>query len=191
MEPLFAPLALGKVQLQHRIAVGPTTRFRADENHIPLPMMAEYYGQRASVPGTLLITEATYISPEASGYDHAPAIYSAAQIEGWKKVTEAVHANGSFIFVQLWAMGRAADPKVLAKEGKGDLVAPSAIAMGDGAPVPRALREEEIYAFIGQCARAAKNAMDAGFDGVEVQYVDPQSWLDLGTNLCAVPRMDT
>lgn len=137
--------------------------------------MAEYYGQRASVPGTLLITEATYISPEASGYDHAPAIYSAAQIAGWKKVTEAVHAKGSFIFVQLWAMGRAADPKVLAKEGKGDLVAPSAIAMGDGAPVPRALREEEIYAFIRQYAQAAKNAMAAGFDGVEVQYVDPQS----------------
>jgi NADPH2 dehydrogenase len=185
MEALFSPLRLGRIELQHRVVMGPTTRFRADENHIPLPMMAEYYGQRASVPGTLLFTEATYVSPEASGYENAPALYNAAQIEGWKRVTDAVHAKGSFIFVQLWAMGRAADPKVLAEEGAGDLIAPSAIPMDKDAPTPRALLEEEIYHFINQYVQASKNAMVAGFDGVEVHAANgylTQQFLEESSN---------
>lgn len=112
MDVLFTPLEIGKSTLQHRVVLGPTTRFRADENQVPLPIMAEYYGQRAATPGTLLSAEATYISPGTSGYANAPAIYSQVQIEGWKHVTDAVHAKGSFIFVQLWAMGRAANPDI-------------------------------------------------------------------------------
>lgn len=88
-------------------------------------------------------------------------------------------------------MGRAADPKVLAKEGEGNLVDPSAIAVGEGASVPRALREEDIYAFIGQCVEAAKNPMEAGFDVVEVQYGGPQYWTRPCIDLYIVPRTDT
>ena len=168
MDLLFTQLKVGKATLQHRVVVGPTTRFRADEDHVPLPIMADYYGQRASTPGTLLCTEATYISPAASGYANAPAIYSAAQIEGWKRVTNAVHAKGSFIFVQLWPMGRAANPGILKRESASDLTAPSAIPMDAESPTPRALTEAEIYTHIAEYVQAAKNAMEAGFDGVEV-----------------------
>lgn len=99
---LFQPLKLGRHTLQHRIAMAPLTRFRASDEHVPVPeLAATYYGQRASVPGTLLVTEATFISRTAGGYDNVPGIYSAAQAAGWRHVTDAVHARGSFIFCQL------------------------------------------------------------------------------------------
>ncbi|MCJ1289350.1 Chanoclavine-I aldehyde reductase fgaOx3 [Xylographa carneopallida] len=167
MPSLSDPLQIGNCQLQHRLVMAPLTRYRADENHVPLPMVTEYYAQRASVPGTLLITEATVISPRASGYNHIPGIYSAAQIAQWKEVTAAVHAKGSYIYLQLWALGRAAHPDILAAEGY-PYVSSSATPMSVESPTPRALTEEEIHAFIADYASAAKNAIAAGFDGVEI-----------------------
>ncbi|KAE9375955.1 NADH:flavin oxidoreductase/NADH oxidase family protein [Stipitochalara longipes BDJ] len=168
MTSLFEPLKIGRSQLTHRVVMAPVTRFRAADDHTPLPMMAEYYGKRAATPGTLLMTEATYISPAASGYANAPALYTASHITGWKAVTDAVHANKSFIYAQLWAMGRAALPEVLKSESGLDLISSSAIPIDSHSPVPRALTEEEIQALIRDYVRAAHNAIEAGFDGVEV-----------------------
>jgi NADPH2 dehydrogenase len=166
---LFEPLKIGNTQLQNRIVMAPLTRFRADEEHVPLPYVAEYYAQRASSPGTLLISEATFIAPQAGGYAHAPGIYSKAQIEAWKKVTAAVHAKGSFIYLQLWALGRATDPSQLKKElGEKGIVKSSSDVAFKGGAKPEALTEEEIQEYIKWYAQAAKNSIEAGFDGVEI-----------------------
>ncbi|KAE8162550.1 hypothetical protein BDV40DRAFT_264920 [Aspergillus tamarii] len=165
---LFEPLHIGTITLNHRVVMAPLTRLRADEHHVPLPMSTNYYEQRASVPGTLLIAEATLISAAAGGVPHAPGLFTESQIQAWKKITDAVHAKGSYIFCQLIAVGRAADPSTLRKEGGFEVSAPSAIPMEDGATVPQALSEEEIQGFIRDFATAAKNAIAAGFDGVEV-----------------------
>ncbi|KAL4910549.1 hypothetical protein BDW74DRAFT_172020 [Aspergillus multicolor] len=164
---LFTPLTVGRLHLQHRIAMAPMTRFRSDEAHVPVPIVPTYYAQRASTPGTLIITEATFISPRAAGQDNVPGIYTADQIAAWKEVTAAVHAKDSFIFLQLWALGRAATHESIAKEGH-DVVSSSDVPMAEGAPVPRPLSEDEIEAYIREYAQAAKNAIAAGFDGVEV-----------------------
>ncbi|TGO26441.1 hypothetical protein BPAE_0059g00110 [Botrytis paeoniae] len=164
---LFTPLKVGTSELQHRIAMAPLTRFRADDNHVPLPMVAEYYAQRASVPGTLIVSEGTFIAPQAAGYANPPGIWSKEQIAGWKKVTDAVHAKKSYIWMQLWALGRAADPSNLQEEGGYKLKSSSDIAFeGGGKPEP--LTEAEIKEYIGLYAQAAKNAIEAGFDGVEI-----------------------
>ncbi len=164
---LFTPLQIGPITLQHRLVMAPLTRFRADDQHVPLPFVAEYYAQRASVPGTLLITEATFISPQASGYPNVPGLWSAEQLSAWRTVTEAVHAKGSFIFAQLWALGRTANPDDLKAKGY-ELTSSSATPMQPGGHVPRALSEEEINSFIASYADAARNAISAGFDGVEI-----------------------
>lgn len=164
---LFKPLKLGDIQLTNRVAMAPLTRFRADENHVPLPMVAEYYAQRASAPGTLLITEATLISHQAGGYANVPGIYTQAQIDSWKKVTEAVHKKGSFIFLQLWALGRVASPAQAEKEGI-TIKTSSPLALSEGYATPKEMTVEEIKETIGDYAQAAKNAMEAGFDGVEL-----------------------
>ncbi|CAD6443635.1 bf52587f-3f38-4ac0-b322-3d19f552eaa5-CDS [Sclerotinia trifoliorum] len=163
---LFTPLKVGTAKLQHRIAMAPLTRFRADENLVPLPMVSEYYTQRASVPGTHLITEATFIAPPAGGYSNVPGIFNKDQITAWKKVTDSVHAKKSYIWMQLWALGRAADPTELAKSGY-KVKSASDIAFEGGAK-PEALTEAEIKEYIGFYAQAAKNAIEAGFDGVEI-----------------------
>ena len=163
---LFKPVQIGSTKLEHRIALAPLTRFRCDENHVPLPMVTEYYTQRAQVPGTLLITDATIIAPQAAGYPGIPHIHSQEQIDGWKKVTASVHEKGSKIYMQLWALGRAADAGYLKKNGR-DVVSSSDVAFEGGAK-PRALSEDEIKEFIGLYAQAAKNAIEAGFDGVEI-----------------------
>ncbi|CDM33403.1 hypothetical protein DTO013E5_7275 [Penicillium roqueforti] len=168
MTKLFTPLHVGRMELANRIAMAPMTRYRASDNHVPLPIMKDYYAQRASVPGTLLITEATTISARAGGYANAPGIYNDAQIAAWKEVTDAVHAKGSYIYVQLWAVGRPANPQLLQAEGGYDLVSSSATAVSADAPTPRALSETEIYAWIADYAQAARNAVAAGFDGVEI-----------------------
>ncbi|OOF89981.1 hypothetical protein ASPCADRAFT_212322 [Aspergillus carbonarius ITEM 5010] len=129
--------------------------------------MTEHYEQRAAVPGTLLITEATLISPRAGSYRNVPGIWSEAQIAQWRKLTDAVHKKGSYIYMQLWALGRVADPTALKEEGDYDIVSSSAVPFGDG-PVPRELSEEEIRGYISDYAQAAKNAIAAGFDGVEI-----------------------
>jgi NADPH2 dehydrogenase len=167
MPRLFTPLQVGQVTLKHRIVMAPLTRYRADNDHVPLPFVKEYYEQRGSFPGTLLVTEATFISPQAGGYANVPGIHNDAQIKAWKEVTDAVHAKGSFIYCQLWALGRAAKPEVINSEGF-DHVSSSAVPIEEGLPVPRALTEEEIYQYIKDYAHAAKSAIAAGFDGVEI-----------------------
>lgn len=117
----------------------------------------------------MLITEATFISPAASGYQNVPGIYNDAQIKAWKEIVDAVHEKGGYIWLQLWALGRAANPEVKTKEGTGDLVSSSDKAMSDNSPKPRPLREDEIQQYVKEYAQAAKNAVQgAGFDGVEI-----------------------
>ncbi|THV00003.1 NADH:flavin oxidoreductase/NADH oxidase [Dendrothele bispora CBS 962.96] len=170
---LFRPLTVGDVTLKHRVVMAPLTRFRANANHVPLPIVKEMYAQRASTPGTLLITEATFIAPRAIGYDHAPGIWSDEQIAAWKEVTEAVHAKGSFIYLQLWAIGRIAYVNSLAKEDPSyDIVSASDIPLSDRPatdPKPRPFTIPEIKEYIALYAQAASNAVHkAGFDGVEI-----------------------
>lgn len=184
---LFSPLNVGKLKLSNRIAMAPLTRFRADKDHVPTAKVAKYYGQRASYPGTLLVTEATFISPKASGYPNAPGIWSPEQIAGWKEVVNAVHAEGSYIYLQLWHLGRASKSAELEKIGL-DVVSASDIPIAeDGASKPRALTEEEIHTTIADYAQAAKNAVEgAGFDGVEIHgangYLVDQFIQDVSNN---------
>ncbi|KAH8700881.1 NADH:flavin oxidoreductase/NADH oxidase family protein [Talaromyces proteolyticus] len=169
MSTLFSPLKLGRHELAHRTALAPLTRFRADDNHVPLPFVKEYYAQRGSVPGTLLITEATIITPQAGLYPNVPGIYTPAQISAWREITDAVHARGSLIYLQLWALGRTASLDTLKAEGVQDHLVSSSATPLEGAPVPTPLTEEGIQAYIRDFALAAKRAVDeAGFDGVEV-----------------------
>lgn len=167
---LFKPLRLGRSELSNRVALAPLTRFRADDDHVPMQsLVPEYYAQRASVPGTLLITEATFIAPQAAGYALAPGIWSQAQIDGWKQVTKAVHDKKSLIFMQLWALGRASHLEGLKKVAGPDakVVSASDIPL-EGGEKPTPLTEDEIRWYIEQFAQAAKNAIEAGFDGVEI-----------------------
>ncbi|KZV68715.1 FMN-linked oxidoreductase [Peniophora sp. CONT] len=165
---LFQPIKVGTSELKHRIVLAPLTRFRANDAHEHTDLAVEYYVQRASTEGTLLITEATFIAPQAVGYANVPGIWNDAQIAAWKKVTDAVHAKGSSIYMQLWAHGRAALPEVLEKGGY-DLVSASDIPIQEGGPAPRPLRIEEIKEYVQLYAQAAKNAVHgAGFDGVEI-----------------------
>ncbi|WP_417684531.1 alkene reductase [Roseibium sp.] len=171
---LFTPLKVGAIELKNRVVMAPLTRNRARaEDDAPHELQAEYYGQRASAG--LLITEASQISPQGKGYAWTPGIHSDAQIEGWKKVTDAVHAKGGKIVIQLWHVGRISHP-VLQPNGV-DPVAPSAIAAAsktfDGTafvdtPTPRALDVAEIPGIVEDYRKAAANAIKAGFDGVEV-----------------------
>jgi NADPH2 dehydrogenase len=120
------------------------------------------------VPGTLLITEATFISPKASGYPNVPGLFTTAQLKAWKEITDAVHEKGSFIYVQLWALGRAATTSFMEERGM-DVVGASAIPIAQNSSMPRPLEEAEILKFIGEYAKAAKDAVEiAGFDGVEI-----------------------
>lgn len=164
---LFEPTVIGNLKLQHRVVMAPLTRFRAIKNHIPSDMTPEYYGQRASVPGTLLISEATFIAERAGGYPYAPGIWNEAQIQMWKKVTDVVHAKGSYIFCQLWALGRAADPALLARSNH-PFVSSSDLPIPGKKVAPRPLTHREIQEYVGLYAQAARNAVAAGFDGVEV-----------------------
>ncbi|MDR3418860.1 MAG: alkene reductase [Nevskia sp.] len=170
---LFKPVRLGASMLANRIVMAPLTRSRAGDDGVPTALMAEYYGQRASAG--LIIAEATNISPQARGYAFTPGIYDGAQIEGWKKVTHAVHAHGGTIFLQLWHTGRISHPSL--QPGGALPVAPSAVCAKGNAytaagyqplVTPRALETAEITGIVEQYRRAAHNAMAAGFDGVEV-----------------------
>ena len=120
---LFQPVRLGPYQLANRIVMAPLTRSRADEEGVPRPLMVEYYAQRASAG--LIITEGTNVSPQGRGYALTPGLYDAAQVAGWRKVTEAVHACGGRIFPQLWHVGRVSHPSL--QPGGALPVAPSAI----------------------------------------------------------------
>jgi NADPH2 dehydrogenase len=165
---LFQPLKIGNIEVKNRIAMAPLTRFRGTDDHVPIvPMVAEYYAQRASVPGTLLITEATFISPDAAGAPNVPGIWKQEQIDAWRQVTDAVHAKGSFIYLQLWALGRVADVGQAEKENF-TIMSASPIPAGEGFPTPKEMTEEDIKKAVAAYAQAAKNSIAAGFDGVEI-----------------------
>ncbi|KAJ6550041.1 hypothetical protein B0H19DRAFT_1160274 [Mycena capillaripes] len=167
---LFAPIQVGPAALQHRVVLAPLTRYKASKAHVPyLPLVAEYYGQRASKPGTLLITEATFIAAQAGGYAHIPGIWSPEQIKGWSSVADAVHAKGSFLFMQLWALGRAANQEQLQSEDSAfPYVSASDVPLAGHSGPPRALTVPEIKEYVALYAQAAKNAIAAGCDGVEI-----------------------
>jgi len=164
---LFKPLSLGNMALKHRVGMCPLTRFRADDKHVPQPMMKEYYTQRASVPGTLLITEATFISPQQAGYPFVPGIWNDDQVTAWKEITDAVHAKGSYIWCQLWALGRTARPDKLAADGYEVLSSGNIPTSAEG-HAPKPMTVEQIHQTIKDYAQAARNAIRAGFDGVEI-----------------------
>ncbi|KAL1718690.1 hypothetical protein EV715DRAFT_273352 [Schizophyllum commune] len=165
---LFQPIKVGNLTLQHRVVLAPMSRLRNTPDGVPLPISAEYYSQRGSTPGTLLVSESTQIAPPAGGIPCVPGLWSDAQIAGWKVVADAVHAKGSFIFTQIWAAGRGALPSIL-KMGGFEYVAASAIkATPDDPETPRAITKDEIKQYIEWFAQAAANAVKAGLDGVEI-----------------------
>lgn len=170
---LFSPIALGPYALKNRCVMAPLTRSRAGAGNVPHALNALYYAQRASAG--LIISEATQIAPEGQGYIATPGIHSQAQIEGWKIVTKAVHVAGGCIFLQLWHVGRISHPTF--QPGGKLPVAPSAIRPDGMAytdkgfepiPTPRALETAEIADMVSVYVRAALNAIEAGFDGVEI-----------------------
>lgn len=170
---LFTPTTLGKLQLKNRIVMSPMTRSRAIGN-IPNELMAAYYSLRAGAG--LIITEGTSPSPNGLGYARIPGMYSDAQVQGWKLVTDAVHAKGGRIFIQLMHTGRVSHPANMATDAK--ILAPSAVALSGEMwtdtngmqpyPVPSAMTEDEIANTIAEYANASKRALEAGFDGVEI-----------------------
>ncbi|GAB4512680.1 MAG: alkene reductase [Roseibium sp.] len=173
-EKLFSPAKAGAIELRNRVVMAPLTRNRArPADDAPTDLIVKYYEQRAGAG--LIVTEASQVSPQGKGYAWTPGIYSDAQVEGWKKVTDAVHARGGKIVIQLWHVGRISHPVL--QPGGADPVAPSAIAAKsktfDGeqfvdTPTPRALELGEIPGIVDDYRKAAENAMKAGFDGVEV-----------------------
>jgi len=193
MSKLFQPIRVGRMDLKHRIVLSPMTRLRANKDHVHGDLALEYYTQRASVPGTLLVTEATAIHPHAGGLPHIPFIYTDEQINEWKRVryyflrwtfepfllirgltqiTDSVHKKGSFIYAQLWAIGPSAEPDALKTDNPGQNVvpvAPSPIQTRGASVVPRELTIPEIKDYVKWFQRAAEVAVDqAGFDGVMV-----------------------
>jgi N-ethylmaleimide reductase len=170
---IFSPIQLGPYALPNRMAMAPMTRNRAGEGNVPQPLNAEYYAQRAGAG--LIISEASQVSPQGVGYPATPGIHSAEQVAGWRLITDAVHAKGGRIFLQLWHVGRISHPSL---QPNGALpVAPSAIKPAGEAvtyqgmqpyQTPRALELAELAGIIEQYRNGAKNALAAGFDGVEI-----------------------
>jgi N-ethylmaleimide reductase len=190
-ETLFSPLRLGAIQLPNRIVMAPLTRMRAGAANVPNALNAEYYAQRCSAG--LIISEGTAISPQAQGYPNAPGIYTAAQIAGWRTVTDSVHAHGGRMVMQIAHNGRNSHSSLMA-DGVGP-VAPSAITptipaltkdfQQVPAETPRPLETSEIAVIISAFRQAALNAMEAGFDGVELQGANShliEQFLENGTN---------
>lgn len=191
MTTLYDPITLGDLELKNRIFMAPLTRGRSGLDGIPGPLVAEYYAQRADAG--LLIAEATAISAQGHGWRNSPGIYSEAQISGWRQVTDAVHARGGHIFLQIWHMGRTVLPEYVNGEAP---VAPSRVKAEGGMldkdgkrrsfVMPRALSIPEIKTIVADFARAAENAIKAGFDGVEIHGANNfliDSFLRDGTNL--------
>lgn len=169
---LLSSIKVGALKLSNRVVMAPLTRCRATADHVPTDLMAEYYSQRASAG--LIIAEATMVIEGNSSWVTEPGIYSKEQVQGWKKVTDAVHQKGGRIFLQLWHGGRACHPNI---NNGNETVAPSAIAIEgefhtpEGKvpqAVPRELKDEEIPQIVQGFKLAAQNAKEAGFDGVEI-----------------------
>src|SRR5256885_8308096 len=193
---LFSPVQIGPYQLRHRLVMAPLTRMRAEKPSLaPRPLNAEYYAQRAT-PGGLIIAEASPVAATGFGSPGVPGIYSAQQIDGWRKVVDAVHARGGVIFLQLWHVGRVSHSSF--QPGGALPVSASAIAISsefkaataDGKIVPyetpRALETSEIAGVVDAFRQAAKNALAAGFDGVEVHGANGyliEQFLQSHTNL--------
>jgi NADPH2 dehydrogenase len=164
---LFKPLKIGNMQLQHRIGMCPLTRLRATDDRVPTPMMKEYYGQRAAVPGTFILAEGTIACPAAGGnFPNAPGMWSEEQVAGWKAITDEVHSKGSYIFCQLFGAGRVASEELAKAEGI-KVIGPSATPLDQDSPVPHAMTIAEIEEMVRDFGTAARNAIRAGFDGVE------------------------
>jgi N-ethylmaleimide reductase len=170
---LFTPLRLGELELPNRMVLAPLTRNRAGPGNVPQAINTTYYVQRASAG--LIIAEGSQISPQGVGYPATPGIHSGAQVDGWKSLNDAVHAAGGRIFLQLWHVGRISHPSL--QPDNALPVAPSAIRPQGEAityqgpqpfQTPRALERHEIDAIVADYAHAARNARDAGFDGVEI-----------------------
>jgi hypothetical protein len=172
MTSLFDPIQLGAIQAPNRVVMAPLTRARATREAVPTPVMAEYYAQRAGAG--LIISEATGISREGLGWPFAPGLWTDAQVEGWKPVTEAVHRAGGRIFAQLWHMGRIVHPSFL--DGAAPVSSSATTAPGKAHTYEgkqpytqaRALRLDEIPRILDDYAHAARNAIAAGFDGVQI-----------------------
>ena len=191
MSKLFSPVRVGPYALSHRVVMAPLTRMRSEPGDVPGALMVKYYCQRAS-EGGLIVTEATPVSRQGYGYAAAPGIYSDAQIAGWRRVTDAVHAKGGLIFLQLWHVGRQSHPDL--QPGGAAPVAPSAIraegyaytAKGEVAfTTPRALELGEIAAIVEEFRAGAERALKAGFDGVEIHGANgylPDQFLQDGSN---------
>jgi N-ethylmaleimide reductase len=175
---LFSPLKIGPYQLKHRVVMAPLTRMRAEKPGLaPRPLNVEYYRQRAT-PGGLIIAEATPVMATGHGNPGVPGVYTEQQVKGWRAVVDAVHAKGGLIFLQLWHVGRVSHSSF--QPGGVLPVAPSAVPIGGGLtamtaggpPVPyetpRALETSEIAGVVESYRQGARNAMDAGFDGVEI-----------------------
>jgi N-ethylmaleimide reductase len=193
---LFSPLKIGPYRLQHRVAMAPLTRMRADRSSFaPRELNAEYYRQRAT-PGGLLIAEASPVMATGRGNPATPGIYSEAQIKGWRDVVDAVHGKGGLIFLQLWHVGRVSHSSF---HGGALPVAPSAVPItGNGMmamtadgkvmpyETPRALETDEVAAVVEAFRQAAGNALKAGFDGVEIHGANGyliEQFLQSHTNL--------
>ncbi|HEX8117308.1 MAG TPA: alkene reductase, partial [Pyrinomonadaceae bacterium] len=191
MSTLFDPLKVGEIELDNRIVMAPMTRSRADDRGVQPAFVAEYYRQRASAG--LIITEATNVSPLAKGYVRTPGVYTREQLESWRPVADAVHARGGRVFMQIFHTGRIALPDFLPEGARP--VAPSAVrARGqnytdDGMKefvTPRELTVEEIRQTVKDFASAAANAVEAGFDGVELHAASGylvQQFLSTNANL--------
>ena len=173
MTTLFDPIHFGDIAAANRIAMAPLTRNRAGPHQIPTPLMADYYRQRASAG--VIISEATQISREGQGYLDTPGVYSPEQVAGWRAVTDAVHAEGGRIVLQLWHVGRIShvslqpngQPPVSSTARRADTKTFTAKGF-EPVATPRALRLDEIPRLIADYRHAARNAINAGFDGVEV-----------------------
>ncbi|CCH43469.1 NADPH dehydrogenase 3 [Wickerhamomyces ciferrii] len=172
---LFKPIQLGSIELKHRVVLAPLTRGRSD-NYTPTAQMIEYYNQRSQKPGTLIITEGTFISPESGGIKVAPGIFTQEQIEAWKPIHKKIHDNGSFSFQQLWNLGWQSWPGVLANDGLKFVGASDDNYMDEtskqaalevGNPI-HGLTIPEIKEHVGNYVKAAENSLEAGADGVEI-----------------------
>ncbi|KAK0493347.1 hypothetical protein EDD18DRAFT_1179657 [Armillaria luteobubalina] len=171
LSKLFQPTNVGDLELQHRVVLAPLTRFRTTPTSVPhTELVKEYYTQRSQAPGTLLISEGIIIAPKAGGAPHFPGIWSQEMIAAWKQVTDSIHAKGSFIFAQLFAQGRSADPKALAARNSSyPYASASAIPLSTRpSDIPRPLTIDEIHEYPQLFAQASLNAIEAGFDGVEI-----------------------
>jgi N-ethylmaleimide reductase len=191
LEILFSPLRLGEIQLANRLVMAPLTRMRAGPAHVPTALNAAYYTQRASAG--LIIAEGTAISPQAHGYPDAPGIYTADQIAGWSVITQAVHAQGGRIFLQIAHNGRNSHSSLMpdgAMPVGPSAIPPSIPALTSSfqqvlAEIPRPLDLPEIPAIVEAFRQAAENALTAGFDGVELQAANShliEQFLESGTN---------